>query len=107
MKSARADPRVVRLRDAILGVTRQTVERWSADASVGDVGVSRVLHSLLLNLYPTTGSQRSIQSHHRPPVRPNIIILTSWATIRAHLHRGSEAADSCMVEPSKYTNHTT
>lgn len=37
MKRARTDPRVIRLREAILDSTRQTVELWSTDASVGDV----------------------------------------------------------------------
>ncbi len=37
MRRARQDPRVVRLRDAILDATRRTVDLWCTDASVSDV----------------------------------------------------------------------
>ena len=37
MTRARADPRVVKLREAILSAVRSTVELWSTDASVSDV----------------------------------------------------------------------
>ncbi|THG94418.1 hypothetical protein EW026_g7050 [Hermanssonia centrifuga] len=36
MRRARQDPRVVRLRDAILDATRRTVDLWCTDASVSD-----------------------------------------------------------------------
>ncbi|KAI0791113.1 ARM repeat-containing protein [Abortiporus biennis] len=36
MKQAREDPRVVRLRDAILNGIRRTIDLWSTDASISD-----------------------------------------------------------------------
>lgn len=39
MNRARADPRVVKLREAILSGLRTTVELWSTDATVSDVSV--------------------------------------------------------------------
>ena len=37
MDRARADPRVVKLREALLSAIRRTVELWSTDATVCDV----------------------------------------------------------------------
>lgn len=40
MKRAREDPRVVRIREAIIDAIRRAIDLWSTDASVGSVGVS-------------------------------------------------------------------
>ncbi len=42
IESARQDPRMVKLREAIFGVVRTVVEIWSADAGVGQVGGSDI-----------------------------------------------------------------
>ena len=49
MKRARDDPRVVRLREAILDAIRRSIELWSTDASISSVcssasNVSRGIH---------------------------------------------------------------
>lgn len=38
MKQARQEPRVIRLRDAILDGIRQCIDLWSTDAGVSNVG---------------------------------------------------------------------
>ncbi len=49
MTRARADPRAVKLREAILSGVRSTVELWSTDASVSDVRVVPLTVSLATN----------------------------------------------------------
>lgn len=39
MKRARDDPRVIRLREAILDAIRRSIELWSTDASISSVGL--------------------------------------------------------------------
>ena len=39
MAIARADPRVVKLREGILSAIRSAVELWSTDATISDVSV--------------------------------------------------------------------
>lgn len=48
LNRAREDGRMTSVRNLLMQATTSTVELWSVDASVGDVGVLRLLHNRLL-----------------------------------------------------------
>jgi hypothetical protein len=68
MERAREDPRVIRIREAILDSIRRCVELWSTDA-----GVSNVWSPIPLGIFDVymlhPGNQRALQSNYLPTVR--------------------------------------
>jgi hypothetical protein len=62
MNRARADPRIVKLRNLVLDALGRAVDIWSADASVSDVCISRTEPSYFSTFF--SGIERPPESNH-------------------------------------------
>jgi hypothetical protein len=95
MRLARADPRVIRLRDLMLAAVRRVFETWSTDASVSDVRLP--INAARLLLKPVSDYERFCQGCHVLAVRRYYHLLAGSTPARARLCCSSATTHCHMV----------
>ena len=116
MDAARADARVVKLRDALLSGIRSTVELWSTDAMVSDVrwssycerergANSRVAMKALIT--PHTGAQRLVQGDYGSPFGRDAHLASCPTAAGTRVLGRTEAAHSGVAVANNDAHHPT